>query len=113
MKFCCIALLGLFAAALSVRAQSDLLILANNHWNFNVRSFNPGGNHGAFFRVSTHSTLLLAGGERTGLPRGLKIIEPYDGLSFAPTVLRLVGKGEYRRLPGPVIEELFPPSLSF
>ncbi|MGH9802366.1 MAG: hypothetical protein ACRD82_18535, partial [Blastocatellia bacterium] len=34
-------------------AEADLLVLANDHWNFNVRDFNPGGNHGSLFRVST------------------------------------------------------------
>ncbi|HEX8336763.1 MAG TPA: alkaline phosphatase family protein, partial [Pyrinomonadaceae bacterium] len=58
--------------------ENDLLILANDHWNFDVRGFNPGGNHGSFFRVSTHSTLMLAGGESTGIPRGLSVEEPYD-----------------------------------
>jgi len=28
--------------------EADMLILANNHWNFDVRGFNPGGNHGSF-----------------------------------------------------------------
>src|SRR5207253_5442066 len=27
--------------------ETDLLILASNHWNFDVRGFNPGGNHGS------------------------------------------------------------------
>jgi hypothetical protein len=27
-------------------AETDLQIFANNHWNFDVRGFNPGGNHG-------------------------------------------------------------------
>jgi hypothetical protein len=35
-------------------AEADLLMVANNHWNFDVRGFNPGGNHGSFLRVSTH-----------------------------------------------------------
>ncbi|MDT5262100.1 MAG: hypothetical protein QOC61_1104, partial [Acidobacteriota bacterium] len=49
----------------------------------------PGGNHGSFFRISTHSTLMLAGGERTLIPRGLSIEEPYDSLSLMPTLLAL------------------------
>jgi hypothetical protein len=73
-------------------AETDLQINANNHWNFDVRGFNPGGNHGSFFRISTHSTLMFAGGERTGIPRGLAISEPYDSLSVAPTVLALTGQ---------------------
>ncbi|MBA3712248.1 MAG: alkaline phosphatase family protein [Pyrinomonadaceae bacterium] len=72
--------------------EADLLILANNHWNFDVRGFNPGGNHGSFFRVSTHSTLMLAGGAHTGIPRALVIDEPYDSLSFMPTVMALTGQ---------------------
>ncbi len=48
--------------------ENDLLILANDHWNFDVRGFNPGGNHGSFFRISTHSTLMLAGGEQHAHP---------------------------------------------
>jgi len=44
-------------------AQADLIVFANDHWNFNIRGFNPGGNHGSFFRASTHSTLMFAGGQ--------------------------------------------------
>lgn len=100
--------------------EADLLILANDHWNFDVRGFNPGGNHGSFFRVSTHSTLMLAGGERTGIPRGLSVEEPYDSLSFMPTLLALTGQIEdgtrpapvlwrrgFRDFPGRVVRELF------
>jgi len=71
--------------------ETDLLIMANNHWNFDVRGFNPGGNHGSFFRISTHSTLMFAGGEATGIPRAAVIDEPFDSLSFVPTVLNLTG----------------------
>jgi hypothetical protein len=72
--------------------ETDLLLLANNHWNFDVRGFNPGGNHGSFFRVSTHSTLMFAGGDATGIPRGRVVEEPYDSLSFVPTFLTLTGQ---------------------
>jgi hypothetical protein len=67
--------------------ETDMLIVANNHWNFDVRGFNPGGNHGSFFRISTHSTLMFASGEATGIPRGLAVTEPYDRLSVVPTIL--------------------------
>lgn len=100
--------------------ENDLLILANDHWNFDVRGFNPGGNHGSFFRISTHSTLMLAGGEQTRIPRGLAVEEPYDSLSFLPTLLTLTGRlgeGErpvpvlwrrgFRAFPGRVVRELF------
>jgi hypothetical protein len=103
-----------------VLAENDLLILANDHWNFDVRGFNPGGNHGSFFRVSTHSTLMLAGGDSTRIPRGLAVEEPYDSLSFMPTLLTLTGLLEdssrpvpvlwrqgFRRFPGRVVRELF------
>jgi hypothetical protein len=100
--------------------ESDLLILANDHWNFDVRGFNPGGNHGSFFRVSTHSTLMFAGGERARIPRGLVVEEPYDSLSFVPTMLALTGQIEdgtkpspvlwrqgFRAFPGRIIREIF------
>jgi hypothetical protein len=84
-------------------AEADLLVMANDHWNFDVRGFNPGGNHGSFFRISTHSTLMLAGGSRTGIPRAATVEEPYDSLSFVPTVLALMGKLEDGRVPVPVL----------
>jgi hypothetical protein len=101
--------------------ETDLLVLANNHWNFDVRGFNPGGNHGSFFRVSTHSTLMLAGGAATRIPRALVIREPYDSLSFVPTILALTEQlppptpavsparfdSRPRPYPGRIINELF------
>jgi hypothetical protein len=101
--------------------ETDLLVLANNHWNFDVRGFNPGGNHGSFFRVSTHSTLMLAGGAATRIPRALVIHEPYDSLSFVPTILALTNQlspaqisparfdARARPYPGRIINELFDP----
>jgi type I phosphodiesterase/nucleotide pyrophosphatase len=99
--------------------EADMLIVANDHWNFDVRGFNPGGNHGSFFRISTHSTLMFAGGDKTGVPRGEVVEEPYDNLSFVPTVLALTGnlrddnkpipvlweKG-FRRFPGRLVKEV-------
>ncbi len=82
--------------------ESDLLILASDHWNFNVRGFNPGGNHGSFLRISTHSVLMAAGG---GIPAGLIVERPYDSLSLVPTLLSLIGEGK-QDYPGQVIEEL-------
>jgi len=99
--------------------ETDIMIAANNHWNFDVRGFNPGGNHGSFFRISTHSTLMFAGGESTGIPRGLAVAEPYDSLSVVPTILALTGdlqpdnrpveslrKRGFTRFPGRVIPEV-------
>lgn len=88
-------------------AEADMLVFASDHWNFNVRGFNPGGNHGSLLRVSTHSVLFLTG---AGIPQGLQIDKPYDSLSFVPTLLRLSGREPVTngyRLPGPAIEELF------
>jgi hypothetical protein len=85
------------------QVETDMLIVANNHWNFDVRGFNPGGNHGSFFRISTHSTLLFAGGERTGIPRGLAVSEPYDSLSVAPTILALTGSLQSDNSPNEVL----------
>lgn len=100
--------------------ETDLLILANNHWNFDARGFNSGGNHGSFFRVSANSALMLAGGAKTGIPRGLAVEEPYDSLSFMPTVLKLMGKTGlkneplpdlyergFRKFPGRYVREVF------
>ena len=87
------------------RLRLNLLVLARDHWNFNARGFNPGGNHGSFFRVSTHSVFLIAGGEKAGIPRGLRVETPYDSLSFVPTILSLMGMPE-ADLPGPPVAEL-------
>ena len=83
-----------------------MLILANNHWNFDVRGFNPGGNHGSFLRISTHSTLMIAGGAATGIPQSLNVTEPYDSLSFAPTMMALMGKLPDGRTPVPALWNL-------
>jgi hypothetical protein len=99
--------------------EADMLIVANDHWNFDVRGFNPGGNHGSFFRISTHSTFMIAGGQKTNIPRAFVIDQPYDSLSFVPTLLALTGnlrddnepvpplrdKG-FSRFPGRVVKEL-------
>ncbi len=90
-------------------AEPDFLIFANDHWNFNVRNFNPGGNHGSFLRVSTHAILLFAGGADTGVPRDQRVEEPYDSLSFVPTILDLMGmRKEAAKLPGHPIAEVLP-----
>ena len=68
--------------------QPDFQIFAADHWNFNTRNFNPGGNHGSFLRISTHSVWMMAG---AAVP--VKTIEqPVDSLNFASTVLTLIGK---------------------
>jgi hypothetical protein len=68
--------------------QADFHVFAADHWNFNVRFPNPGGNHGSFLRISTHSVWMMAG---VGLP-ARRIVEPYDSLNFAPTLLHLLGR---------------------
>lgn len=102
-----------------INIEADMLVVANDHWNFDVRGFNPGGNHGSFFRISTHSTFMLAGGDKTSIPRGAVVEEPYDSLSYVPTVLALTGnlrddnnpipvlwdKG-FRRFPGRLVKEV-------
>jgi hypothetical protein len=66
--------------------QADFHVFAADHWNFNTRFPNPGGNHGSFLRISTHSVWMLAG---AGVPVGT-IEEPYDSLNFASTLLHLL-----------------------
>ncbi|HEX4595711.1 MAG TPA: alkaline phosphatase family protein [Bryobacteraceae bacterium] len=96
-----------FQARRRLLAEPDFLIFANDHWNFNVRGFNPGGNHGSLLRISTNSVLMLAGGAETGIPHQLVIDEPYDSLSFAPTVIELMGLPRSTPpLPGRLIREL-------
>ncbi len=68
--------------------QPDFHVFAADHWNFNARNFNPGGNHGSFFRISTHSVWMMAG---AGIPTQV-IAAPYDSLNFASTILNLVGR---------------------
>lgn len=69
--------------------QADFHIFASDHWNFNARNFNPGGNHGGFFRPSTHSVWMMTG---AGLASGVHYTEPIDSLNFGSTVLQIVGK---------------------
>ncbi|MDQ2937906.1 MAG: alkaline phosphatase family protein [Acidobacteriota bacterium] len=83
--------------------EADMLVVASDHWNFDVRGFNPGGNHGSFLRISTHSTFMLAGGDQTGIPRAAIVEEPYDSLSFVPTVLALTGNLRDDNSPSPVL----------
>jgi len=53
--------------------------------------------------------LMLAGGTETGVPRKLVVEEPYDSLSFVPTILDLMGlPPETPPLPGRPIRELLP-----
>lgn len=99
-------LLERFAARLRASVQPDMLVVANYGWNFNVRSFNPGGNHGSFFRISTHSVLMFAG---AGVPPGLVIDTPYGSLNFVPTLLALTGKS-VAGYPAPPIAELAAPA---
>ena len=66
--------------------QADIHLFAADHWNFNVRFPNPGGNHGSFLRISTHSVWMMAG---VGVSVGRKQ-EPVDSLQFAPVVLGLM-----------------------
>jgi hypothetical protein len=53
---------------------------------------------------------MLAGGSQTGVQRDQRIAEPYDSLSFAPTILELMGlHREMQDLPGRVIREVTAP----
>ena len=46
---------------------------------------------------------MFAGGDATRVPRGLAVEEPYDSLSFAPTILALTGQIEDGTRPVPVL----------
>ncbi len=95
-------LLQRFTARLRAAVEADMLILANYGWNFNVRNPNPGGNHGSFFRISTHSVFMLAG---AGVPSGLRVEQPYDSLNFVPTLAALLG-WSVESYPAPPIPEV-------
>ncbi len=69
--------------------QTDFHIFASDHWNFNARNFNPGGNHGSFLRQSTHSVWMMAG---AGLASGIHYTDPADSLNFGSTVMQCAGK---------------------
>jgi hypothetical protein len=93
-------------------AEPGFLIFANDHWNFNVRGFDPGGNHGSFSGISLRSVLMLAGGAETGIQHNQRLAEPYDSLSFAPTILDLMGfHPEASDLPRRVIREVLAPQV--
>jgi hypothetical protein len=101
------ALLARFNQRRRRLAEPDFLIFANDHWNFNVRNFNPGGNHGSFLHASMNGILLFAGGADTGIPRHRRVQEPYDSLSFVPTILDLMGMhSDAAKLPGQPIQEV-------
>ena len=69
--------------------QADFHIFASDHWNFNARNFNPGGNHGGFLRQSTHSVWMMTG---AGLASGIHYADPADSLNFGSTVMQYAGK---------------------
>ena len=50
---------------------------------------NPGGNHGSFFRISTHSVGMMA--ERRDSEEKYLGANRVDGLNFASTILSLAG----------------------
>ena len=101
-------LLERFRARRRRLVEPDFVIFANDHWNFNVRGFNPGGNHGSMRRISTRAVLMFAGGGETSIPKNQVVAEPYDSLSFVPTILELMGQDqEAQKLPGrPILEVL-------
>lgn len=68
--------------------EPDFQVFAADHWNFNVRDVNPGGNHGSFLRISTHSVWMMSG---AGVATR-SVTTPYDSLNFASTLLQLEGK---------------------
>lgn len=65
-----------------------------------------------FKKRRRRSVLMLAGGAETGIPHDQRIVEPYDRLSFAPTILDLMGsQAKASELPGRVIEEVIAPRV--
>lgn len=100
----------------------DLFLHASPHWNFDLKDFNAGGNHGGFAHESMHGVLWLRGGALTRLITGPAVIErPCDGLDVAPTLLEAGGmttrgvltedlrRGGFRTFPGRIVQEAFRP----
>lgn len=100
----------------------DLFLHASPHWNFDLKDFNAGGNHGGFAHESMHGVLWLRGGVRTRLIAGPAVIErTCDGLDVAPTLLEAGGmttsgvltddlrRGGFRTFPGRIVREAFRP----
>ena len=79
--------------------EPDFEAFAADHWNFNVRDVNPGGNHGSFLRISTHSVWMMSG---AGVAAKRTVTAPYDSLNFASTLLQLEGK------PAPMPDRVVP-----
>ena len=69
--------------------QADMHIFAADHWNFNVRFPNPGGNHGSFLRISTHSVWMMAGAGVTVQ----RVDQPVDSLDFMPKLVEIMKLG--------------------
>ncbi len=101
---------------------TDVFLHANPHWNFDLKDFNPGGNHGGFGRASMHGTFWLHGGQQTRIRPGPLVIDaPFEGLDVVPTLLEAAGlttngeipitllSGGFRALPGRVASQAFTP----
>lgn len=101
---------------------TDLFLHASPHWNFDLKDFNAGGNHGGLGRSSMHAVLWMRGGPATGIvPGPVRVDRPYDGLDVAPTLLEAAGLASggqptdalrrlgFRTFPGRVVVEAFRP----
>jgi len=112
-------LLKRFTRRRRLNSRHDLEVFANDLWNFNIRDFNPGGNHGGLRRRSTHSVLMMWGGPSLALKAGYRVTTPYDSLMVVPTLMELLGitrggvlpedlrRRGFRSFPGPIAWEIF------
>ncbi len=82
---------------------SDMLVFASDHWSFDVRGMNPGGNDGSSL-ASLHA--FRPDVRSAGIPPGRTVSDPNDSLSFVPTLLNLTGRRSADSLPGRVIDEI-------
>lgn len=101
---------------------TDLFLHAAPHWNFDLKDFNAGGNHGGFGRSSMHTVFWIRGGAQTRIQAGpIAVQAPYDGLDVAPTLMEASGlttggaltdelkRGGFRSYPGSIVREAFRP----
>ena len=58
-------------------------------------------------RLAASACAGTTGGADTGIPRHRQVLEPYDSLSFVPTILDLMGMpADAAKLPGRPIQEV-------
>jgi hypothetical protein len=109
-----------FELARRLAMESDVFVAASPLWNFDLKDFNPYGNHGGFRRQSMNALFWLHGGPETRVSPGPRLVTtPFDALDVAPTLFEAAeiatdGKiptryrdAGFTNLPGRVVRDAF------